>query len=57
MGCKYVKEFDFGPPKVQVKGYSRGGPVKAVTPVKAVHKHEKVMHPGKPLTPFPKGKK
>lgn len=28
MGCKYVKDFDFGPPKVQVKAYARGGPVK-----------------------------
>jgi hypothetical protein len=28
MGCTYVKDFDFGPPKVQVKGYARGGPVK-----------------------------
>lgn len=38
--------------RVQVKGYSRGGPVKTVTPVKAVHKHEKALHPGKPLTKF-----
>lgn len=28
MGCKYVKEFDFGPAKVHVAGYCRGGPVK-----------------------------
>lgn len=28
MGCKYVKEFDFGPEKVQVKAYARGGNVK-----------------------------
>lgn len=27
MGCKYVKEFDFGPEKTHVKGYCRGGPV------------------------------
>lgn len=25
---RYVKEFDFGSPKVQVTGYCRGGPVK-----------------------------
>lgn len=25
MACKYVKEFDFGPEKTYVKGYSRGG--------------------------------
>jgi hypothetical protein len=29
MGCKYVDEFDFGPRKVQVKAYARGGPVRA----------------------------
>ncbi len=28
MGCNYVKDFDFGPAKVQVKAYARGGPVK-----------------------------
>jgi hypothetical protein len=28
MGCTYVKDFDFGAPKVQVKAYARGGPVK-----------------------------
>jgi hypothetical protein len=28
MGCTYVKEFDFGPSKTQVKAYARGGPVK-----------------------------
>lgn len=48
MGCKYVKDFDFGPQKTYVKGYARGG--KVVTPVEAVHKHEKAQHPGKPLT-------
>jgi hypothetical protein len=32
MSCKYVKEFDFGAPKVQVKAYARGGPVKKVAP-------------------------
>ena len=28
MGCTYVKEFDFGPQKTQVKAYARGGSVK-----------------------------
>lgn len=28
MGVKYVKDFDFGAPKVQVAAYCRGGPVK-----------------------------
>lgn len=28
MGCTYVKDFDFGPSKVAVKAYCRGGPVK-----------------------------
>jgi hypothetical protein len=67
---KYVDEFDFGPSKVQVKGYSRGGPMcKAEggavdsADVKqdkkmiktAVHKHERAQHPGKPLTKLRKG--
>ena len=36
MGCTYVKDFDFGSPKVQVKAYARGGPVKkaAAAPVR-----------------------
>lgn len=29
---KYVKEFDFGPPKVHVQGYCRGGAVKKAAP-------------------------
>jgi|688.fasta_scaffold05719_24 hypothetical protein len=28
MGCKYVKEFEFGPSKVPVKAYMRGGAVR-----------------------------
>lgn len=28
MGCKYVKEFEFGPAKTYVKGYARGGEAK-----------------------------
>lgn len=50
---KYVKEFDFGPTKTHVKGYYRGGPMKKAEggAVKAaVHKHEKAMHAGEPLT-------
>lgn len=31
MACKYVKEFDFGPQKTFVKGYARGGSVKAMS--------------------------
>ncbi len=31
MACKYVKEFDFGPDKTYVKGYARGGSIKAMT--------------------------
>lgn len=64
MGCKYVKEFEFGGSvtgdKNYVKGYYRGGKVsdaaqdKAVVKA-AVHKHEKAMHPGKPLTKLAKG--
>lgn len=39
MGCKYVKDFDFGPEKTHVAAYCRGGPVKkaaggAVNPAK-----------------------
>ena len=28
MACKYVKEFEFGPSKVPVKAYMRGGAVR-----------------------------
>lgn len=56
-GPKYVEEFDFGPQKVHVRPYCRGGAVKMseggkVPPVvkAAVHKHESAMHPGKPKT-------
>lgn len=52
MGCRYVDEFDFGPSKTYVKGYSRGG---RVTPAVAVHKHEANMHPGKAPTKLAKG--
>ena len=69
MGCKYVKEFSFGGGVGEsakfVKGYYRGGKVKMAAGgdvaqdkalVKAaVHKHEKAMHPGKPMTKLAKG--
>ena len=62
MGCKYVKEFEFGGPSGKfVKGYYRGGDVKADAAqdkamVKAaVHKHERAMHPGKPVTKLANG--
>jgi len=68
MGVKYVKEFDFGPAKTYVKGYARGGSCyaeggkadiaqdKAMIKA-AVHKHEKGMHPGKPMTKLARGGK
>lgn len=71
MGCKYVKDFDFSSAGKTV-GYCSGGAVKkpyakggmhedvkmdkAVVKA-AVHKHEKGMHPGKPLTKLAKGGK
>jgi hypothetical protein len=73
MGCKYVKEFDFGTKGKDgsvkycgggaVKKYADGGSVKAdmkqdKAMVKAaVHKHEKAMHKGEPLTKLAKGGK
>jgi hypothetical protein len=42
MGCTYVKEFSFGG---------------KVTPAAAVHKHEKALHPDKPMTKMAKGGK
>jgi len=65
MGCTYVKEFEFGTKKSEggaVK-YAKGGAVhsdaamdkKAVKT--AVHKHEKAMHKGEPLTKLAKGGK
>jgi hypothetical protein len=58
MACKYVKDFDFdkgfgytgSAGMTAVKGYARGGGIK-----EAVHKHEKAMHPGEPLTKLAKG--
>jgi hypothetical protein len=82
MGCKYVKEFDFGTKgkdgsvkyamggKVSGKGYAKGGACYAEggkvhsdvamdkkVVAKAVHKHEKAMHKGEPLTKLAKGGK
>jgi hypothetical protein len=73
MGCTYVKEFDFGTKGKDgsvkycgggaVKKYADGGSVKAdmkqdKAMVKAaVHKHEKAMHKGEPLTKLAKGGK
>jgi len=69
MGCTYVKEFDFNKKTAgekfsmggTVKGYAEGGSVKAdmkhdKTMIKtAVHKHEKAMHKGKPMTKMAMG--
>jgi len=67
---KYVKEFDFSTAGKTVglcgggmakKGYAEGGKAdmaqdKAMVKA-AVHKHEKSMHPGKPMTKLAKGGK
>lgn len=64
MGCKYVKEFEFGSDKgytgsagqTVVKGYARGGKAQDKRMIaEAVHKHERNDHPGKPLTKLKKG--
>ena len=67
MGCKYVKDFTFGGDqgytgsagKTMVRGYARGGhvdePMDRAVVKEAVHKHEKGMHPGKPLTKLQRG--
>lgn len=66
---KYVSDFEFpsdcgfsgSAGKTMVRGYARGGKVhEDVAADKqmikaAVHKHEKGMHPGKPLTKLAKG--
>lgn len=66
---KYVKEFDFSTAGKTVgycgggmakKGYAKGGMHEDVKMDKevvktAVHKHEKAMHPGKPMTKLAKG--
>lgn len=65
---KYAKDFDFpeefgfstSAGKIKVSGYCRGGKAKMAEGgevKRAVHKHEKAMHPGKPLTNFAKGGK
>lgn len=67
MGCKYVKDFTFSGDqgytgsagKTMVRGYARGGhvdePMDRAVVKEAVHKHEKGMHPGKPLTKLQRG--
>jgi hypothetical protein len=64
MGCKYVKEFDFGAAtKAKGKPYAEGGSVKSDMKqdkklvAQALRKHEKAQHPGKPLTKLKKGGK
>lgn len=72
MGCTYVKEFDFGGKKSPavakacggaVKKYAAGGKVHSDAAMDkkmvktAVHKHEKAMHKGEPMTKLAKGGK
>jgi hypothetical protein len=71
MGCTYVKEFDFSKKTAgekfsmggAVKGYAEGGSVKAdmkqdkAMAKTAVHKHEKALHKGEPMTKLAKGGK
>lgn len=70
MGCTYVKEFDFGGKKAPaakahggVAKYAKGGKVHSDAAMDknmvktAVHKHEKSMHKGEPLTKLAKGGK
>lgn len=70
MGCTYVKEFDFGGKKAPaakaaggVAKYAKGGKVHSDAAMDkkvvktAVHKHEKAMHKGEPLTKLAKGGK
>jgi hypothetical protein len=71
MGCKYVKEFDFGTKSKDgavkycgggsVKKYAEGGKVHSDVAIdkkmvkQAVHKHEKALHKGEPMTKLAKG--
>jgi hypothetical protein len=61
---KVVSDFEFpsecgftgSAGRTMVKGYARGGAAAAPAPVKAaVHKHEKAMHAGEPLTKLATG--
>jgi hypothetical protein len=56
MACTYVKEFDFkktaGDMSSAKQKYADGGPVSV-----AVHKHEKALHKGEPLTKLARGGK
>lgn len=62
---KYVQDFEFpsgagytgSAGKVHVKGYARGGKANEQMVKSAVHKHEKSMHKGEPLTKLAKGGK
>lgn len=57
MGCKYVKEFDFGAAvKPKGAGFAKGGKVDPEVR-EAVHRHERNMHPKEPLTPMKCGGK
>lgn len=62
MGCTYVKEFDYGTKgKDGTVKYAMGGGVHADIAADkkmvkaAVHKHEKAMHKGEPLTKLARG--
>jgi len=59
MGCTYVKDFDFkksaGDMSAKKSGYAQGGTVGKEAAKVAVHKHEKSMHKGEPLTKLAKG--
>lgn len=52
MGCRYVKEFEFGG-KVSTSDLAQDRKLMAA----AVHKHEKAQHQGEPLTKLAKGGK
>lgn len=56
MACTYVKEFDFkktaGDMSSAKQKYADGGPVSV-----AVHKHERALHKGEPLTKLARGGK
>ena len=64
MGCTYVKEFDFGKKASDNKSnYAKGGKVHSDVAMDkkmvktAVHKHEKALHKGEPMTKLAKGGK
>jgi len=70
MGCTYVKDFDFKKTAGDMSakksgycdggmakktGYAQGGVVGKEAAKVAVHKHEKSMHKGEPMTKLAKG--